>query len=312
MDVGVYNIKFNRPMYSVMCTSFVKGLERHGVKCYLYNTASKNFIPKESHDLAVVFTNAPRSKIILEKQKENKNKFLTMYIGALSKKGVVNFRNRNEIFGWDTKTKPTEDALIHCDLLSNDYMTSNYYRGSPKYRLEKLNHFGGVELKPWKDEGYVLIPEQIHPEGMGHGVTDWLTWAQETCKQIRSLTDRPIKIRRHPNRKAWKDYRQTIKEEFKDVHFSDGIDCPLEEDLNSAHSIVTISSRCVIEGVINGSNPFTRDLNSLAWSVSNSIGMIHSPIRFDRSQWLRDLAYCHWGLDEIANGDCWNFLKRSL
>jgi hypothetical protein len=310
MKVGVYHIKSNRPMYSIMCSSFLSGLKKHSVKHDLYTkpTIKKN-------DLAVVFTNAPRAKSILNTQKENKSKFLTLYIGSFSRSGVVNFRNRNKIFGWDTKTSPTSDALIHCDLLSEDYMTSKYHRGQPKFRLESLNNFG-VEIEDWKSSGYILIPEQVHPEGMGHGITDWLIWVKEVCKQIRSMTNRPIKIRRHPNRNAWNDYREIAEEEIsirhKDITFSDGLDCSLSKDLQNAYAVVTISSRCVIEGIIKGARPFTRDFNSLAWHVSNCIGMIDNPILFDRQQWLRDIAYTHWSLDEIASGEYWDYAKTLI
>lgn len=308
MDVGIYNIKFNRPMYSLMYASFVSGLKRHGVRFHLYNTADKNFLPSRSHDLAVTFTNIPRAKRILDIQKKHNNKFLTLYIGAFCRSGIVNFRNRNKVFGWDTKTKPTEDALLYCDLLSDDYMTHSYYKGRTSLRLEELNNFG-IEMKPWKTDGYILIPEQVHPEGMGHGRSDWLEWAKETCFKIKSVTDRPIRIRRHPNRTAWKDYRKNIIKDFDCVEFSDGADTPLSDDLKGAYSMVTLSSRCVIEAITHGVRSVTEDKNSLMWEVSSTIESVENTTGFDRRQWLSDIAYSHWSIEEIANGDYWDYYK---
>ena len=98
MNVGVYNLKHNRTMYAVMFGAFTSGLKKHNVNFEVYNIKFKGFKPIASHDLAVTFTNAPRAVTILDWQKKDKNKYLTLYIGAFSKSGVVNFRNRNKIF----------------------------------------------------------------------------------------------------------------------------------------------------------------------------------------------------------------------
>jgi len=309
MNVGLYHVKHNRTMYSVMFGAFVQGLQKHSVNFEIYNIKTKHFKPSRSHDLAVAFTNAPRTKVILEKQKQDKNRYLTLYTGAFSRNGAVNFRNRNKIYGWDTNTKPRDDALLYCDLLSEDYMTHEYYKGRPDLRLRQLDSFG-VEIKPYKKEGCILIPEQIHPEGMGHGIKEWLPWAMQTCNLIRENTDRKIRIRRHPNRTSWKDYAKKIEDFFPNVEFTYGEDKPLGVDLEDAHSLVTLSSRCVIEAIINGTYIFTKDVNSLAWACSNDISNISSPSKIDRRQWLSDIAYSHWGVDKIANGDYWDYLRK--
>ena len=311
MNVGVYNLKHNRTMYAVMFGAFTSGLKKHNVNFEVYNIKFKGFKPIASHDLAVTFTNAPRAVPILDRQKKDKNKYLTLYIGAFSKSGVVNFRNRNKIFGWDTNTRPTDDALLYCDMLGNDYMRHDYYIGRTRHRLNQLNNFG-VELKPYKQDGCILIPEQIHPEGMGHGVDNWLEWAIETCAEIRKYTDKKIRIRRHPNRTAWKDYTRKIEDLFKDVEFTYGEQRPFKVDLEDTYAVVTLSSRCIIEALVNGCHIFTRDVNSPALYCSNFVHTISKPKTLDRRQWLADIAYSHWSIEEIQNGDYWDYCKTLI
>jgi hypothetical protein len=312
MNIGIYHLKHNRPFYSVLASAFVEGLKRHGQKCEVITNRGSNFCPKQGHDLAVSFTNA-ESKVgkVLEKQIEVGGGFLTVYMGAFSRNGIVDFSNRNQIYGWDTNQKPQDDALVYCDVLGYDYNQAGFCKGKSDDRLKKLNGFG-IELKPFRDDGFILIPEQVRPEGRGHNSFDWSKWVVQTCKIIRSRTDRPIKIRRHPNRYAWKHYKD-YDFGVSGVTVVDGRDYPLDEDLDESYAVVTISSKCNIEGLIEGCHSFTEDMNSLAYCVSNrSLQYIDNPIRYSREQWLADVAYTHWGIDEIANGDYWSYLKLFL
>mgnify|MGYP007000113492 len=58
------------------------------------------------------------------------------------------------------------------------------------------------------------------------------------------------------------------------------------------------ATQAVIEGV-----PVFTGPSSLAWPVANpdftTLGM---PKRPDRTQWLNDIAYTEWTLEEIAQG----------
>ena len=311
MKVGVYHLKHNRPIYSALFGCFVEGLKESGERFEVVQSRAKEFSPRLSHELSVAFTNA-NSKIcnVFKKQKEELKKYLTIYIGAFHKEGIVGIQNRNEIYGWDTRTRPKENALFYCDLLSTDYMRHQFI-GESSDRIENLNYFN-LDIKPWKnDDKYILIPEQIHPEGMGHGVTDWISWAKDICSKIRYVTDMPIKIRRHPNRFAWKDFKKDISKYFDNVEFTDGTS--LDEDLKDAYALVTLSSRCVVQAVTKGVHCYTEDLNSLAYSVCNkSLDFLVSPEKFDRKKWLAKAAYSHWSLEEIMSGDYYKHLSEAI
>jgi len=291
--------------------AFVEGIKNAGGTCEAVQSSSKGFTPRNYTQLSVTFTNDP-SKIgnVLKKQIEEQNRYLTIYIGAFHKKGIVGIQNRNSIYGWDTNSRPREDALYYCDLLSTDYMQHEFI-GESFDRVEELDYFN-LDIKPWKTRGdYILIPEQIHPEGMGHGISNWIDWAKNKCVEIRSITDMPIKIRRHPNRFAWKDFQKDISKNFQDVEFTDGTS--LDEDLKNTYALVTLSSRCVVEGVTKGVHCYTEDLNSLAYSVCNkSLDFLVSPAKFDREKWLAKVAYSHWSIEEIISGDYYRHLSKAI
>jgi len=311
MKTGIYHLKHNRAIYSLLFASFVEGIRQSGEKCEIIQSRSRNFKPNNSNRLAVTFTNA-QSRVgqVLKRQEKDKNKYLTISAGAFHKKGVVGIQNRNKIYGWDTNSKPQKNALFYCDLLSSDYMQHQFI-GESFDRIEELNYFN-LDIKPWKDSGqHILIPEQIHPEGMGHGITDWIGWAKDKCAKIRDISDMPIKIRRHPNRFAWKDFKKEIGEEFKDIELTDSTS--LDEDLKSAYALVTLSSRCVVEAIISGVHCYTEDLNSLAYSVCNkSLDFLLSPTKFDRESWLAKSAYSHWSIEEIMSGDYYKHLSKAI
>ena len=311
MSVGVYNLKRNRAIYSLLFLAFVEGIKNAGGTCEAVQSSSKGFTPRNSTQLSVTFTNA-LSNIgnVLKKQIEEQNRYLTIYIGAFHKKGIVGTQNRNSIYGWDTNSRPREDALYYCDLLSTDYMQHEFI-GESFDRIEELNYFN-LDIKPWKTGGdYILIPEQIHPEGMGHGISNWIDWAKNKCLEIRNITDMPIKIRRHPNRFAWKDFQKDISKNFQDVEFTDGTS--LDEDLKNAYALVTLSSRCVVEAVINGVHCFTQDLNSIAYPVCNTkLDFLKTPKKFDRKSWLAKVAYSHWSIEEIISGDYYRHLSKAI
>jgi len=311
MKTGIYHLKHNRAVYSLLFASFVEGIKQSGEKCETIQSRNRSFKPNNSNRLAVTFTNAPsRVGQVLKRQKKDKNKYLTVGMGAFYKKGLVGIHNRDKIYGWDTNSKPQKNALFYCDLLSSDY-AQHQFIGESFDRIEGLNYFN-LDIKPWKDSGqYILIPEQIHPEGMGHGITDWIGWAKKKCVEIRNITDMPIKIRRHPNRFAWKDFKKEIGAEFKDIEILDGTN--LDEDLKNVYALVTLSSRCVVEAVMNGVHCFTQDLNSIAYSVCNTeLDFLKAPKKFDRKRWLAKVAYSHWSIEEIMSGDYYKYLSKAI
>lgn len=299
-------------MYSTMCKAFIEGLQRHGV-CYEYYESLEGMVSLPKTKLAVCFTNAPRTKPIIEKQSSDNNNYLSLDVGRFYTKGITNFDNRNKIYGVDTNTCMDDTSLIYCNLFNNDYITHKYIRNNSKHRFD-------IKIGSYKNNNFVLIPEQIRPEGSynrpkkfkSHNITSWINWAKATCDFIKKNTNLKIRIRRHPNRGFWDDHIRDIENLFEDVEFSYGEEVSLEQDLKDVSHVVTISSKCCIEALLSGSHIFLKDKSSIAWDVSNSLKDINSPKIFDRQQWLSDISYSHWTPKEISDGDYWDYYKRNL
>lgn len=303
MSINVYNIKRNRKIYSTMCDAFVKGLKKHNVAYKYYD---KLRTPK-SCDLAVCFTNAPSTKKIIEKQYEDRNKYLRLDRGRFRLNGITNIKNRNDL------------EFIYCNLLDKDYISNYYIKNKPNDRLIKFNNFG-IQIRPFKTKGCVLIPEQVRPEGgynkpeklRGHKFDSWIEWSKNICNLIKSKTDLQVRIRRHPNRNFWKDFNDHVEEVFNDIEFSYGEKVDLKQDLKDVSRLITISSKCSIEAFFNGVNIFVEDKSSVVKDVSNKMNNLESPTKFNRQQWLQDMSYTHWTIDEISNGDYWQYYKTFL
>ena len=68
------------------------------------------------------------------------------------------------------------------------------------------------------------------------------------------------------------------------------------------HAVVNWSSNPSTQAVIAGVPAFVGP-SSLAYDVSNhDFSTIENPIMPDRTQWLNDLAYTEWTIEEISQG----------
>ena len=83
-------------------------------------------------------------------------------------------------------------------------------------------------------------------------------------------------------------------------------------DCKGAYAVINWSSNPATHAVMQGVPVFVGP-SSLAWPVGNkdysTIGM---PKRPDRTQWLNDISYTEWTLDEIAQGKPLNRLTSYL
>lgn len=110
-------------------------------------------------------------------------------------------------------------------------------------------------------------------------------WNEPTLQRLAEVTDRPIKIKAK----------------------TDG---SLGDFLNRSWGLVAHSSVAAVETACFGIPVFGEE-TSPAFPVSAPIEQIESPIRPDREQWLRTLAYSQFTTDEIQTGKAWNIIKET-
>lgn len=158
---------------------------------------------------------------------------------------------------------------------------------SPRDRWEKL----GVTLAPWKDGAHILVCGQI-PWDASVQDHNHEYWCSETVAWLKAATKRPVRFRPHP-----KISHQKLP--------------PLEDELKSAHAVVTFSSNSGVDAALAGVPVFAADVGSMAWPVANkSIRLIDEPVRPPREQWAANLAYTQWTTDEMKEGKPWRHLMH--
>ncbi len=169
---------------------------------------------------------------------------------------------------------------------------ANYYNAnSPADRWRKLK----IRVEPWRTNGsHIVLCGQV-PWDASVQHSDHAVWCRETALQIKALTDRPIVFRPHPMQPA------AIDMTGLPVRISHA--ALLAEDMQNAWAVVTFSSNAGVEATLAGIPAFVVDPGAMGYSLLNrDLAQIESPAMPDRQQWLYDLAYTQWNIQEIAEG----------
>ena len=85
-------------------------------------------------------------------------------------------------------------------------------------------------------------------------------------------------------------------------------DVPFEKDLKGAHALVSYNSTCLYQAISQGIPVFC-DPSCLASEVAEiDLSKIESPKIVDNTQFLNNLAYSQWTLEEMRRGDFVDYL----
>jgi len=171
--------------------------------------------------------------------------------------------------------------------------------GNGPERVQKL----GLELQRWNTFGETIyICGQHDKSHQWRNMPPMSEWVLDTITTIRHMTSRKIIWRPHPRCPL-----NGIEHEFPDVvrqqpnKIKDTYD-DFDFDTDDAWCVINWSSNPATQAVIEGVPVFTGP-ESLAWPVSNKdLTTISLPFRPDRTQWLNDLAYTEWTIEEISEG----------
>jgi hypothetical protein len=134
-----------------------------------------------------------------------------------------------------------------------------------------------------------------------HGQPPIDEWLTQTVAQLRTHTDRPIEVRPHPRFSL--QHLPTgcvlqIPQQLPGTY--DSYD--FEQACDRAWAVVNFNSHPGIVSVLRGIPAFVH-VSSWAAPVGNTdLSFIENPRRPDRTQWLNDLAWTEWSLDELASG----------
>ena len=171
----------------------------------------------------------------------------------------------------------------------------------------------GLSLKPWRTKGeHILLCGQHERSLQWEGMPRMSKWFLQTYEDIRAFTDRPIIFRPHPRsplehieRGLVNVYRQTP------VRLAGTYD-DFDLTFKRAWASVSWSGNTGVHSVMEGVPAITGP-HSLAHTVSETcLSQIEDPAQPNRTQWLNDLAWTEFTLDEIAEGLPLNLLTPTL
>jgi hypothetical protein len=191
-----------------------------------------------------------------------------------------------------------------------------YSLGGPFYdRAEYANHNSddtkwreisarlGIQLNHQvldHTNGHILICMQ-RDGGFAMKTLDPIDWLSSKIKQIRSYTQRAIMIRPHPGAYKLEDFEQFRS--MPGITVVEPTQSSLLDNLNNAHAAVFFNSSASVAAAIANVPIFVDDHSCVSWAVANrDLANIETPERFDRSQWINDLAAAHWSDQDGREG----------
>lgn len=171
-----------------------------------------------------------------------------------------------------------------------------------RYHDDVRRKLFGVEPQLWRKVvgGHILLAGMGAKAAWAEKLEPVESFEREVVKLLKMRTDRPIVYRPKP---SWSGAKP-----IEGTRFSPRAE-PLEELLANSFAVVTHHSNVAVDGLVAGVPAFA--LQGVAAPMGSSyfltIGEPFYP--HNREQWLNDVAYCQWSLDEMRDGTVWRHLK---
>jgi hypothetical protein len=162
---------------------------------------------------------------------------------------------------------------------------------SPANRFQQLQ----VKVAPWRTKGdHIVLCGQI-PWDAAVQDSDHIAWCRNTASLLARLSSRRILFRPHP--------LQPDAVDMSKLPVKISRSPSLQQDMVNAWAVVTYNSNAGVEATLAGIPAFVADRGAMGYPILNrELADIESPRMPDRQQWLADLAYTQWTLDEMAMG----------
>jgi len=162
-----------------------------------------------------------------------------------------------------------------------------------------------MDLADWRTTGEHILMCLQRPQGWSMRGGNLLEWLDSTFDRVRQHTDRPIRLRWHPG--DWKNFPKGLDLVQYGITLSNP-QVPLTEDLKNCWAVVCHNSTPSAVAVIEGVPAFITDDPGYcqAGPVANTdFSLLERPVLFDRENWIRKIAQCHWNFDDLRSGRCW-------
>lgn len=185
-------------------------------------------------------------------------------------------------------------------------------KNRPPDRWEMISKRLNVDIKPYHSGQYCIVALQLPQDASLRGASIE-KWAAEWCRDFRKTSDMTIIVRTPQIQRHYDMQTLSSIAELEDVRFQVGTKDNLVPTLNGAAGVATYSSGMGVEALMNGCHTVASNSGSFVYDVcSNDVSGIIDQTEPNREQWIHDLAYCQWNIDEIEQGAAWRHLREVL
>ena len=209
---------------------------------------------------------------------------------------------------------------LYTPMNDGDFLSDN----SPSDRWDMLVKKFNVKYEPWRNSNqadpiiFVLQPK----DNWSMNELDPIDWFNSVYNKLRPMTDRKFIARPHPNNvsnilERKNELPDDVEIQYTQKHFVGDekkfYRFHFQEAIAKAHAVVTHNSTASVDSCIRGIPTFCTSDLALCWDVCNKdLADIETPKTPDRTQWVNDLGYKLWSIDEIKNGTVYKRFKSKL
>lgn len=311
--IGVYTATCPRPQHVKMLESFASGIkrvEKDGIDIFITGDHHFTFAdgtllngaPKpHANDLSEKSPGKIRDHIVAGCQMSNTNFIMT----------------ETPLIG-RTFTADWPYYRIGVNHYLNNYGHFNFPEKPGNERWSKIKKKLNLKVKPWRKNGNHIVIALVRTRNWNLFGVNMFQWVVDSVKKIRTVSDRPIIIRRHPLQNQSKfelnAYKQVDKalSEYKDIYYDEEGASP-EKILTDAWCTVVLTSGFSTDSLLLGVPTIVCHKSNFAWeNTKHDVLDIENPFITDRLHYFRRISYCHWTVNEMANGKVWRHLKDRM
>ena len=222
----------------------------------------------------------------------------------------------------NTSTSPDHHfrVALYTPMNDGNFLADN----SPSDRWEMMKKKFKVKHEEWrksKPEDPILFVLQPK-DNWSMNELDPVEWFNGVYEKLRPLTKRKFIVRPHPNHVAVmddrrKEFPEDIEMQFTQKHFAGDekkyYRFNFQDVITNCHAVVTHNSTASVDSCVRGIPTFVTSDLAICWPVANTdLTKIETPEYPDRTQWLNDLGYKMWSIQEIRDGTVYKRFKERL
>ncbi len=170
-----------------------------------------------------------------------------------------------------------------------------------------------MDLKPWRANGSHILITLQRPLGWSMRGFNLMKWLENTFREIRKYSDRPIVIRWHPGDwKSYPVYESLLKQYNATISPQER---HITEDLVNCWALVCHNSTPSSVASIEGIPAFITDDPGYcqAGDIANlDFSKLENPWMPDRTEWIKKISQCHWSFDDTRSGRCWAHMRNYI